>query len=225
MCREGWGDESGRPKRAASVRVEARLHTPERILDRRKVSDPFLALAHAAVAPDQEGLELAARKFFLAVGFVGLEDAEKQLSQLAVGQRHAALPDTVHAFMTGLWRIQVEHIGQHVEEVAVWRIDQPTNIVQSPTVVSTIVEPLQEFCAVVGIGPLGAKLVLVGDYVLQIAEQTLQELGGRDRLAVRAPVGRGGNVANGPCFAVRKLDLYRFRRVVSKCPRGGAFVR
>ena len=57
-----------------SVRVQPRLHPPECILDCRQFPDPLLAFAHAAVAPDQEGLELPARQLVLAVGFVSLEN-------------------------------------------------------------------------------------------------------------------------------------------------------
>ena len=186
------------PRPTRSVRVEIGLHSPERIPDGRETAEMFPALAHAAVTPDQERPELGGRQLAFAVGLVSLENTEKQLPHLAIVGEQPASTRAVGALVTGPGRIGEEHIGEHVEQVAVGRVHKPPNILQPPLVVSVVIEPFQEALAVIRVRPDRTKLILVGDQSSQIAEQAPQELGGRDRLAVRAPIGRRGVGDTGP---------------------------
>ena len=107
-------------------------------------------------------------------------------------------------------RNRIGHVGEYVEQVAVFGIDDLLHFGQLLMAKSTLGKPLQKLGAGVRRTPQRAQFIFVLEEFRQLAEQHFQELLRGHRGAVRVPEGRDHHVLDGAGLAVRQFYLRFF---------------
>lgn len=107
-------------------------------------------------------------------------------------------------------RFGIRDVGEDVEEVALFGIDDPLHFGELLVAEALFGQAGQQLLSGVGNAPEGAQFVFVLEEVRQLAEEQLHELLGRHGCAVRVPEGRGHHVLDISLFAVGQADFGSF---------------
>jgi hypothetical protein len=151
-------------------------------------AEPHLRVVRAAVADSEEVGDLRWCQFVDAVHLMGAENEVEELPHLRLVAAEPPRSRDLGTVGAGERREGEADVGEHVEDVAVRRVDQAAHVLEAVGTVADLGEALDKSSAASGVAPDRPQPVLGRHERPQISEHLVHELLGGDRPPVVGPV-------------------------------------